>query len=423
MLDGRCSMFDGRCSMSAELSAAEARRLALASLGFGVKKPRRATAAHVRATARRLSAIQIDSVNVLARAHYLPTFSRYGPYSAAALDDLAYRKRELFEYWGHAACLLPVDLHPLLRWRMQNQLEAWAGLSRREREYNEAVYSEIAERGPLAAGDLSFGGKSTGPWWGWSKGKRAIEFLFAQGRVTVAGRTHFERLYDITERVIPPAVLQAPVPPPIDAKKALILRAVRAMGIGTARQIAQYFHIDAWWDRQTVNGRRRPDGTLETLFEALVGERRLACVRVDGWSRPAYVLADAAIPRTLDVRAIVSPFDPLMWEREWTRSVFGFDYQIEIYVPAPKRIYGYYVLPFLLGDRFAARVDLKADRKASRLLIHSAHLEPGFRSGAVASALANELRSVARWLSLHTLVVGRKGNLSGDLRKALRSGE
>ena len=409
--------------MNADLSAAEARRLALGSLGFGVRRPARATASHVRATAKRLSAIQIDSVNVLARAHYLPTFSRYGPYPAAALDDLAYRKRELFEYWGHAACLLPVDLYPLLRWRMQNQLEAWANLSRREREFNEAVFREIADRGPLGAGDLSIGGKSTGAWWGWSKGKRAVECLFAQGRVTVAGRRHFERLYDVTERVIRQDVLQAPVPSSTDAKKALMLRAVRAMGIGTARQIAQYFHIDAWWDRQTVNGRRPPAVKVETYFDDLVGEGRLARVRVDGWSRPAYVMADAVVPNTADVRAIVSPFDPLMWEREWTRTVFGFDYQIEIYVPAPRRIYGYYVLPFLMGDHFAARVDLKSDRKASRLLIHAAYIEPGFRPGTVASALASELRSVARWLSLDTLVVGRKGSLAGDLRKALRSGE
>ena len=403
----------------ADLSSAEARRLALHSLGFTTRRPVRATAAHVRATAERLGAIQIDSVNVLARAHYLPTFSRYGPYSASTLDDLAYRARELFEYWGHAACFLPMDLYALMRWRMENQLAACAGVSRRQREFNEAVYREIAERGPLAAGDISIGGKSTGSWWGWSEGKRAVEFLFAQGRVAVAGRKHFERLYDVAERVIPDPVRQAPVPSAMDAKKELIVRAVRAMGVGTARHVLQYFYIDAWWDRQTVNGRRTPS-SAETLFEELVEARRIRRVRVDGWRQPAYVAPDARIPRAVDARAIVSPFDPIMWERKWTRAVFGFEYQIEIYVPAPKRIYGYYVLPFLMGDRFAGRVDLKADRKRSRLLVQSSYVEPGFAPAAVAAALADELRSMARWLSLDSFEVGSRGNLAGQLKRVLR---
>ena len=238
------------------LSRTEARRLALASLGFGAKKPARAGAAHVRATADRLSAIQIDSVNVLTRAHYLPTFSRCGPYPSSALDDLAHGARELFEYWGHAACFLPIDLYPLMRWRMDNQRDAWSGLSRKQKAFMEAVYQEIAERGPLSAGEISIGGKSTGPWWGWSKGKEAAELLFRQGRVAVAGRRNFERLYDIPERVFPAAVLGAALVAAPDAKKALIVRAARAMGVGTAKDIAQYFHIDAWWDRRWANGRR-----------------------------------------------------------------------------------------------------------------------------------------------------------------------
>ena len=240
------------------MTSAEARRLALASLGFGAKKPARAGAKHVRATAARLSAIQIDSVNVLARAHYLPTFSRYGPYPTSALDDLAHGTRELFEYWGHAACFLPVDLYPLMRWRMDNQCDAWARVGRKQMEFTSAVYREIAERGPLSAGEISIAGKSTGPWWGWSKGKEAAELLFRQGRVMVAGRRNFERLYDIPERVLPAAVLDAPPLAVADAKKALFVRAARAMGVGTARDITQYFHIDAWWDRTRVNGRLKP---------------------------------------------------------------------------------------------------------------------------------------------------------------------
>jgi uncharacterized protein YcaQ len=401
-----------------ELSAAEARRLALTSLGFARARPSHAGVAHVRATAVRLGAIQIDSVNVLARAHYLPTFSRYGAYPMAALDDLAYRARELFEYWAHAACYLPVDVYPLLRWRMDNQVAGWARLGRKQKAFNEAVYREVVERGPMTAAELSNGGKSTGSWWGWSEGKQAIEFLFRQGRLAVAGRRNFERLYDLPERVLPRSVLRGKRISPDDAKKALIVRAARAMGVGTARDIAQYFHIDAWWDRLSVGGRRARPNT-QALFDELVEDGSLERTRVEGWERPAYVFPGARIPASVDVRAIVSPFDPLMWERSWTRAVFGFEYQIEIYVPAHKRVHGYYVLPFLMGDRFAARVDLKADRKSSTLIVHAAYVEPDANPRRVASALAGELRSIAAWLSLESFAVGRKGDLAAPLKRAL----
>lgn len=404
---------------STDLSSAEVRRLSLGALGFGAKKPPRAGAAHVRATARRLSAIQIDSVNVLARAHYLPTFSRYGPYPMSALDDLAHGKRELFEYWGHAACFLPVELHPFLRWRMDNQIAGWAAVDEKRKNFVEAVYREIAERGPMSAGEISNGGKSTGPWWGWSDGKLALEILFNQGRVAVAGRRHFARMYDLAERVLPKAVLETKTIAERDAKKELLVRAARAMGVGTAKDIAQYFHIDAWWDRSSVNGRRPPAKT-HLLFEELVEDGRLERVHVEGWKQPAYVVPGVKIPRAIEVRAIVSPFDPILWERKWTKAVFDFEYQIEIYVPAPKRVYGYYVLPFLLGDRFAARIDLKADRKTSTLMVHATHVEPGFDAPTVAAALADELRSMARWLSLESFSVGSKGNLARPLRCAMR---
>jgi len=404
---------------SLHLSAAEARRAALAALGFAERKPARAGIAQVRATAARLGAIQIDSVNVLARAHYLPTFSRYGPYPMSALDDLAHTRRELFEYWGHAACFLPIDVYPLMRWRMANQREGWAGLGRKQRTFIESVHREITERGALAAGELSRGGKSTGPWWGWSNGKEALELLFREGRVAIAGRRNFERLYDLPERVIPAQILQPSHPTAADAKKALLVRAAGAMGVGTAKDIAQYFHIDAWWDRLSADGRRAP-ATTQVLFDELVEDGRLQRVSVDGWKQPAYAVPELRVPRSIDVRAIVSPFDPLMWERKWTKAVFGFDYQIEIYVPAPKRIYGYYVLPFVMGDRFAARVDLKADRKASTLIVHAAYVEDGRDTGAVAAALAAELRSMAGWLSLERISVGRRGNLAMPLRRAIR---
>ncbi len=401
------------------LSAADARRAALAALGLAERKPVRADIRHVRATAARLGAIQIDSVNVLARAHYLPTFSRYGPYPTAALDDLAHTRRELFEYWGHAACFLPMDAYPLMRWRMANQRENWASLSRRQRDFIESVHREVTERGPLAAGELSRGGKSTGPWWGWSNGKEALELLLSQGRVAIAGRRNFERVYDIPERVIPANVRHPSHPPAADAKKALLVRAARAMGVGTAKDIAQYFHIDAWWDRMSPDGRRAPAST-QVLFDELLEDGRLQRVTVEGWKQPAYAVPGLRVPRTVDVRAIVSPFDPLMWERKWTKAVFDFDYQIEIYVPAPKRIYGYYVLPFVMGDRFAARADLKADRKTSTLIVHAAFVEEGRDPRSVAAALATELRSVATWLSLEKISVGRKGNVAALLRRAIR---
>ena len=405
--------------MGADLSIAQARRLALASLGFGLRRPAKPGATHVRATVQRLSAIQIDSVNVLARAHYLPVFSRYGPYPTAVLDDLVHGRRELFEYWGHAACFLPVELYPYFRWRMDGQAENWGGGEPKEQSFIEAVFAEVAERGPLSAGEIRIGGKSKGAWWGWSDGKRAVEVLFRQGRVAIAGRRNFERLYDIPERVFPPEVLKAAPIPPTEAKKELLFRAARAMGVGTARDVAMYFHIDSWWDRSKVDGRRTPAQT-HLLFEELIEDGRLEKVTVEGWKQAGYIVPGTKFPRSVDARAIVSPFDPVLWERRWTKAVFGFDYQIEIYVPAPKRIYGYYVLPFLMGEGFAGRVDLKADRKTSTLLVQAAYVEAGNDAKAVAEALAGELHLMAAWLGLGRITVVAKGDLARPLSRALR---
>ena len=406
--------------MGADLSITQARRLALASLGFGLRRPARVGATHVRATAQRLSAIQIDSVNVLARAHYVPVFSSYGPYPTAVLDDLVHGRRELFEYWGHAACFLPIELYPYLRWRMGTQVTNWGGGEPQQQAFIEAVFAEVAARGPLPAGRIEIGGKSTGAWWGWSDAKRAVELLVRQGRVAIAGRRNFERLYDIPERVFPPEVLSAkPVPEP-DAKKELLVRATRAMGVGTARDVAMYLHIDSWWDRSKVGGRRAPAQT-HLLFDELVEDGRLDRVTVEGWKQPGYVVPGAKVPRSIDARAIVSPFDPLMWERRWTKAVFDFDYLIEIYVPAPKRIYGYYVLPFLLGEGFAGRVDLKAERKTSTLLVQAAYVEAGHDPTTVAEALAGELVHTARWLELDGITIAGKGDLARPLRRALGS--
>jgi uncharacterized protein len=405
--------------VGADLSIAEARRLALASLGFGGRRPAKAGATHVRATVQRLGAIQIDSVNVLARAHYLPVFSRYGPYPTAVLDDLVHGRRELFEYWGHAACFLPIELYPYLRWRMDTQVENWGGGQPQQRAFIEAVFAEVAARGPLPAGKIAIGGKSTGAWWGWSDAKRAVEVLFRQGRVAIAGRRNFERLYDIPERVFPPDVLNAKPVPEAEAKKELLVRAARAMGVGTERDVAMYLHIDSWWDRSKVDGRRAPAQT-HLLFDELVEDGRLERVTVEGWKQPGYAVPGARIPKSIDARAIVSPFDPLMWERRWAKAVFGFDYQIEIYVPAPKRIYGYYVLPFLLGEGFAGRVDLKADRKASTLLVQAAYVEAGSDPTIVAEALADELHQMAHWLGLERIAVAARGDLAARMARSIR---
>lgn len=412
--------------MRIELSAADARRLVLGAQGFTAGRPPKAGLAHLRQLAARLMAFQIDSVNVLVRAHYMPGFSRLGPYRTQLLDDMAYKRRELFEYWGHAACLLPVSLHTDLRWRMDAQRNAdyWRKAPAAARRYVESVYADIAERGPLSAGEVAGAGKARGNWWGWSDGKRAVEMLWRMGRLAVSGRRNFERLYDLTERVLPKAVLDAPTPSPDDAKKRLLVYAASALGVGTARDIAAYFHVEGWWDRNAIDG-KRPRSQVPRLVNELVDDGRLVPATVEGWRAPAFMVPGARPVDTDDVRAIVSPFDPLIWDRARTAEgarpprVFGFDYQIEIYVPEHKRVHGYYVLPFLLDDRFAARVDLKADRKRGALLVRSAWIEDHAPPRLVAAQLAAELRLVADWLALEEVVVAERGDLARPLKRAL----
>lgn len=401
-----------------DLSVAEARRIHLSAQGFGRARTT-GTLGKLRALSARLNAFQIDSVNVLVRAHYMPAFSRLGPYDMGHLDALAYERRELFEFWGHAACLLPMSLYPTFRWRMAEAEDSrwYAQLSRDQRGYIGAVLEEVAERGPIAASELRDGGKAKGPWWGWSDGKRALEVLFRLGRVVVADRRRFERRYDVPERVIPASVLAEPVPGPDDARKRLLEVAAKAHGVGTAADIAGYFHIENWYDRETATGKRRSE--LPRLFSEMVDEGRLDRVRVEGWKDFAYVVPGTRVPREVRARALISPFDPVMWERKPTQRLFGFEYKIEIYVPEPKRVYGYYCLPFLLADRFVARVDLKADRKARVLRVPGAFAEPGVDGDHVALELAEELRLLASWLGLDRIEMGRKGDLVRPLRRAL----
>ena len=402
-----------------DLSADEARRLHLAAQGFGGARTG-GSPAKLAKLAQRLNAFQIDSVNVLVRAHYMPAFSRLGPYPMASLDSLAYEKRQLFEFWGHAMCYLPMSLFPAFRWRMDDAKDArwWKQMSPKSKKFVEAVYEEVAERGPIGAGALSIGGKGSGSWWGWSDGKQAVEILLRMGRLAVSGRKNFARLYDLTERVVPKDVHKTPAPNRDDGRKLLLEVAAKAHGVGTTADIAGYYHIENWYDRGA--GEKRQKSELPRLFDELVEEGRLQPVSVEGWKEKAYTVPRAKVPATMHTRALVSPFDPLMWERKPTQRLFGFEYKIEIYVPAPKRIYGYYCLPFLLGDRFVARVDLKADRKNKTLLVPGAFAEPKTDKKLVAAELADELRLMAGWLQLETVSVGERGDLAKPLARALR---
>ena len=373
-------------SGSNTLSLGEARRLAIAAQGFGRK-------GSLLNAIKQIGLLQLDSVNVLVRSHYLPLFSRAGPYDTGALDRLSQKApRALFEYWGHEASLIPMDYHPLFRWRMEEAKAgrgAWQGPARLARErpdFIKAVMHEIAERGPLGAGELSEGGKSTGNWWGWSDGKRALEWLFWTGQLTSAGRRGFERLYALPERVIPGAVREAPTPSPEDAQRELLRIAARAHGVATEFDLRDYFRL----------------GVTETKarLQELVDAGDLVEVAVESWTHKAYISRAAKIPRTVDASALLSPFDSLIWMRPRTERLFGFHYRLAFYTPKHKRTQGYYVMPFLLGDRLVARIDLKSDRKESRLLMLGGHAEPGIDPKAIAPALNERLRAMAGWLGL-----------------------
>jgi hypothetical protein len=398
------------------LSAARARRIALAAQGFAEPRPAAPVGrGQLLRTIGRLGLLQIDSVNVLVRAHYLPLFSRLGAYDRGILDRAAYagQRRVLFEYWAHEASLVPVALHPLLRWRMaraERGVGVYGGLvrwARRRRAFIDTILAEIGERGPLAASELTNGGRSRGNWWGWSDGKGALEWLFWSGRVTTAARRGFERLYDLPERALSPAVLAAPTPPEDEAQRALIVLAARALGVATERDLGDYFRLHG------ADTRRR----VAELVEA--GE--LLPARVEGWAQRAYLDPRARAPRHVSARALLAPFDPLVWERQRAERLFGFHYRISIYTPEAQRTHGYYVLPFLLGDRLVGRADVRADRAAGVLRVPAAHAEPGVDRPRVADALADELVAMAGWLGLGRVAAGARGDLAAPLRSALRS--
>ncbi|HUR48245.1 MAG TPA: crosslink repair DNA glycosylase YcaQ family protein [Acidimicrobiales bacterium] len=372
--------------------------------------------------ARLLGVVQIDAVNVLVRSHYLPHFARLGAYDTNLLDALAYRDHDLFEYHGHAASLLTVDHHRLMRWRMErHRRESWEptreAIEAKRPGYVDAALAEIRERGPLSWTDLADSGReqkrqtkyaeSSIAWWRWSVGKDVLTHLAHVGDLAVAGRRNFEALYDLAERVVPADVLATPTPSEEDAHRELVRRAAAALGVGTAKDIADYYRL--------------PVATTKARLRELAEAGAVAAVRVEGWKDPGWMNAAAKVPRSCEAHALLSPFDSLIWERKRTERIFGFRVSFEIYVPPPKRAYGYFVLAFLMGDAIVARVDLKADRAHKTLLVPGAFLEPGCDKKRVVDALRLQVGELATWLGLEQIEIGSNGDLAGPLKRAVKS--
>ena len=393
------------------LTQDQTRRIALAAQGFAAPRPTgRVDVRHFRRVLDFVGLIQLDSVNVLERSHYLPMFSRLGPYDRAALDRWTTRSGELFEYWGHEASLIPVGRYAAFRFRM-DEMEPWGSARRLLAErpgYVEGVLKEVADRGPLTVSDLDDPGERGGPWWGYAPGKHALEWLFAAGKITATRTSTFGRSYDLPERVVPAWAFGERPLDRTEAYRELLLDAARHHGVGTAADLADYHRLHT--------------PTARAVLADLAGEGAIAGAEVEGWRQPAYLDPDTAIPRRASGTALLSPFDSLIWNRERVERIFGFRYRVEIYVPKEERQFGYYVLPFLLDGELVARVDLKADRKGSRLLVQAAHLEPGQDRARVAHALVSELVSMASWLGLDEIVVMDQGDLSGQLRGRVAAG-
>ncbi|WP_370249241.1 winged helix-turn-helix domain-containing protein [Nocardioides sp.] len=393
------------------LSAGQARRIALAAQGFCDPRPATPSLRTLDRAVARTGVLQIDSVNVLQRAHYLPLYSRLGPYDTDLLHRAQRARprqpRRLVEYWAHVQALMPVELWPLMQHRMDHYRSTrgkWAATV--DDTTADLLRALVRERGPVTARDLEAavggGPRSTEHWgWNWSTARKGLDYLFMIGDLAIEGRAGtFEVRYDLPERVLPADVLALPVPDPADAARALVARAARSHGVASVACLADYYRMGTAPTRRAV----------AELVEA--GE--LLPVSVAGWSAPAFLHRDARLPRRVAAATLLSPFDPLVWNRARTEALFGFHYRIEIYVPAAQRRFGYYVLPFLLGDRLVARVDLKADRAGGRLLVPAAHAEPG-APPETAAALAAELERMAAWLGLGDVVVERRGDLAEAL--------
>ena len=404
--------------MATRLTADAARRTAVAAQGFAEHKPARAvTRAHVKRLISRVQVLQLDSVSVAVRAHYAPVFSRLGPYDRDVVDRAAWSHsarapRLLVEYWAHEAALMSVDDWPLLRWRMREYTHGRWGteIVKKNGKLAEDIVAAVAELGPSTAGQIEAHLESEprgrkGPWWDRSDTKWVAEALWSAGVLTTATRVGFARHYDLTERVLPAEVVGREVSDE-EAVRELALRAATALGVATEADIRDYFRLGA--------------KQIKPAIAALVASGELEPVEVDGWNGPAYLRAGQLVPRRDRGTALLCPFDPLIFFRPRVERLFGFHYRIEIYTPAPKRQFGYYVWPFLLDGRLVGRVDLKAERTADALNVVGAFTEPGQDAARVAEALAGELRSMASWLGLGDVTVGERGDLAGPLRKAVR---
>jgi uncharacterized protein YcaQ len=387
----------------------EARRIALHAQGFNDPRPAgRVDKRHLRRVVDRVGLVQIDSVNVLTRSHELPFLARLGPYDRAALARWLWSSGEVFEYWGHEASLLPVDLYPLLRWRMEEDHQ-WRGLltlAKRRPQLLDQLREAVRTRGPVTLSELEHlgdankrGRPAPGNMWNWSDAKKAVEWLFWRGEVSaIRDPATFSRHYVAVDHVLPAEVRTAPVPTSDDAMKQLLLRAARSHGVGTARCLGDYHRLNI------VTTRR--------LLAELASDGALREVEVEGWRQPAYLHPQAELPRWVRAAALLSPFDSLVWQRERTEALFDFRYRIEIYVPAAQRVHGYYVLPFLHDGRLVARVDLKADRKTGTLRVRAAHAEPTFDPDKDLPALHARLAELATFLGLADISVEPKGDLA-----------
>jgi len=367
----------------------------------------------VQSVINRVAQFQIDSINVVTRAHFMPIFSRLGPYDVSLLERAAHQApRRLYEYWGHAASLIDVTLQPQLRFRSQAGFrDVWGAVERIARQNPglvDIVRQEVAARGPISSRELEYEEERTRDNWGWnwSSVKTVLEWLFYLGEVTSARRnTQFERVYDLPERVIPTAVWAQPTPSPQDSVRELVRRAARALGVADEPSLRDYF-------------RTRSDMTRQAIAE-LVAAGELDLVSVPGWDgRPTYLWHEARRPRRINARVLLSPFDSMVFERTRLERLFDFFYRIEIYVPGPKRVHGYYVYPFLLDEAFVARVDLKADRARGALLVNAAWLEPGHDHRHVAAELRAELETMAGWLGLTDVQILPRGDLAPALAAA-----
>ena len=382
------------------LSIADARRIALAAQGFDTARPKtKATQRHVDALISRLGVIQIDSVNVLVRSQELPLFARLGNHDRNAIPR-ATEQQKLFEYWGHEAAHLPVDLYPLFRWKMDaartGKVTHWGLTSFYEenKAFVKRTLKHVATNGPTTSRELSTRTEKKGTWWDWDEAKVALEYLFLTGELMSRGRgSDFARIYDTPERVLPQRIIDAATPSEHDARKQLLVRSAVAQGVTTASDLADYY--------------RQKLATVKPLIAELVEEGELREVAVDGWTEKAFVHRNAKMPKQLHATALLSPFDSLVWCRPRNERLFNFHYRIEIYTPKEKRKFGYYVLPFMMNGEMVGRVDLKADRANSKLLAHSVHIEKGVKRSAINEALNAELAAMASWLGLEQVQIGR----------------